>query len=230
MPWKSSIMPDIQQFITRKEEIRAGLLSYTRKAFYAIPAFTRPRILDLGCGEGVPTIELARLSDGTITGIDIDRKALIKLNEKACKSGLCGRVGTIRGTLLYIPLAAGSFDIVWSEGAINVIGFNRALSDWGTLLREGGFMALHDEQGNVKDKLEQIRLSGYKILDYFMLGSEVWFDLYFSPLQRLIDTVSSPNINDDKLNELIAEASREIAFFSKYPERSSSAFFILQKC
>jgi ubiquinone/menaquinone biosynthesis C-methylase UbiE len=50
---------------------RANLLSYTRKAFHMLPPLVEPRILDIGCGTGVATIELARLSGGIIVGVDI---------------------------------------------------------------------------------------------------------------------------------------------------------------
>ena len=46
------------------EQLRKGFLKYTRMAFQMLPKMNSPRILDIGCGTGVPTLELARLSDG----------------------------------------------------------------------------------------------------------------------------------------------------------------------
>jgi len=40
-------------------------------------------ILDIGCGSGVPTLELARLRHGQITGVDIDHACLEELARKA---------------------------------------------------------------------------------------------------------------------------------------------------
>ena len=54
------------------EGFRAVFLQYTRMAFESIPRIDNPRILDIGCGTGMPTLELAKLSNGKITGIDID--------------------------------------------------------------------------------------------------------------------------------------------------------------
>ena len=65
-----------------KEEIRKRLLKYTRKAFRMLPQMDKPRILDIGCGSGVSTLELARLTDGEITGLDIDQNALDRLKRK----------------------------------------------------------------------------------------------------------------------------------------------------
>ena len=43
-----------------RDRFREPLLKYTRKAFQLLPKLDKPRILDVGCGSGVPTIELAR--------------------------------------------------------------------------------------------------------------------------------------------------------------------------
>jgi tRNA G46 methylase TrmB len=48
----------------------------------------KPRILDIGFGSGVPTLELARLSHGDVMGIDIDQPALDEFAGKIKKAGL----------------------------------------------------------------------------------------------------------------------------------------------
>jgi predicted RNA methylase len=55
---------------------RTAFLEFTREAYLSIPPIAVPRILDAGCGTGVPTLELARLSDGEIVAVDADQKAL----------------------------------------------------------------------------------------------------------------------------------------------------------
>ena len=49
----------------------SGRDEYTQKAFEMIPPIKKPKILDIGCGPGLQTIKLAKLTDGTIIGIDI---------------------------------------------------------------------------------------------------------------------------------------------------------------
>ncbi len=59
-------------FQEKKDMIRERLNKYTKKAFQELPELNNPKILDLGCGSGIPTLELARLSHGEILGIDIE--------------------------------------------------------------------------------------------------------------------------------------------------------------
>jgi len=47
----------------------SGRDEYTQKAFEMIPTIKKPKILDIGCGPGMQTIKLAKLSDGEIIGI-----------------------------------------------------------------------------------------------------------------------------------------------------------------
>ncbi|MDD1764348.1 MAG: class I SAM-dependent methyltransferase [Methanobacteriaceae archaeon] len=65
-----------------KDHFRRKLLNYTRKAFFKLPDIENPKILDLGCGTGVPTLELARISKGQITALDNDQESLDQLNQK----------------------------------------------------------------------------------------------------------------------------------------------------
>jgi len=105
--------------------VRRYLLKYTRKAFRMLPKFHNPpRILDIGCGSGVPTMELARLSEGEVIGIDIDQPALDKLIKKTGKAGFSDRVQAINCSILGMSFPDESFDIIWSEGSIFVIGFS----------------------------------------------------------------------------------------------------------
>ena len=64
------------------EKLRQKLLKYTREAYYLLPEMDKPNILDIGCGTGIPTLELAELSNGEITGIDIDGAALDKFKKR----------------------------------------------------------------------------------------------------------------------------------------------------
>jgi ubiquinone/menaquinone biosynthesis C-methylase UbiE len=75
-------MDEEKFFLDAKEVLRANLCKYTRQAFHLLPELNKPRILDIGCGAGVPTMELAGLSSGQITGVDINQSLLDRLERK----------------------------------------------------------------------------------------------------------------------------------------------------
>jgi ubiquinone/menaquinone biosynthesis C-methylase UbiE len=219
-----------QQFQVRKDKIRKRLLKYTRKAFQMLPRIDEPRILDIGCGSGIPTLELARLSQGAvIIGIDIDQPALDKFITKIKEAGLTKRVQVVNRSILDMDFPNESFDIIWSEGSIYAIGFEKGLREWRRFLQPDGFMVVHDEQGNVTEKLEQISNCGYELLDYFILSKETWWTEYFAPLEKLITQSRGRYTDDPKVLEELHQAQEELDMFKKHPERNSSVYFIMRR-
>jgi len=218
-----------ERFINQKELIRKRLTKYSRKAFKMIPEIDKPRILDIGCGSGVSTLELARLTDGEITGLDIDQKALDRLNEKIEKAGLSYRFQVLHCSLLDMEFPDESFDIIWSEGSIFVLGFEKGLQEWRRLIRPDGFMVVHDEMGNVKKKIEQISKSGYELLGYFILDTDIWRDEYFTPLEKLINETRKKHNDVREIYGVLNQAQSEVDFFKKYPERNRSVCFVIKK-
>ena len=144
------------QFQVKKDLIRKRLLKYTRKAFRMLPKLDKPRILDVGCGSGAPTIEMARLSNGQIIGLDVNQPSLDRLTRRIEKAGLSDRVKVMKCSMVDMDFPDESFDIIWAEGSIHVVGFKRGLKEWRQFLKPKGFMAVHDEKGNVSEKLRQI--------------------------------------------------------------------------
>jgi ubiquinone/menaquinone biosynthesis C-methylase UbiE len=210
-------------------KIRKHFLKYTRKAFRMLPEMERPRILDIGCGAGIPTIELARLGQGEVTGIDIDQPALDKFNEKIKEAGLGDRITAINCSMFDMDFPDENFDIVWSEGSIYATGFAKGLREWKRLLKPDGFMVVHDEQGNVEEKLRQIPNCGYELLGYFMLSQETWQAEYFAPLEKWVAEAGATNTDDPKILEELHQAREELDMFNKSPERNSSVYFIMKK-
>ena len=90
-------------------------------------------------------------------------------------------------------------------------------------------MFIHDEQGNVKEKLEQVSNCGYELLGYFMLSKETWWTEYFAPLEKLIIESKTRHTDDPKILEELHQAQGELDMFNKNPERNSSACFIMRK-
>src|SRR4030065_309490 len=131
-------MTNVEEFETGKDLVRARLCKYTKKAFKLLPKLDSPSILDIGGGSGVSTIELAKLCDGRIVALDIDEHALNRLDAKIKKAGLSHRMKTLKRSMVDMDFPAGSFDIIWSEGSIYVVGFEKGLRDWARFLKPNG--------------------------------------------------------------------------------------------
>ena len=100
----------------------------TKKALAMIqPLPNDVRILDIGCGSGTQTIELARNTSGTITALDNHQPFLDELDRRVSREGLTERIKVVNGSMFSLDFAKESFDIIWSEGAIFIIGFEQGL-------------------------------------------------------------------------------------------------------
>lgn len=207
------------------EVLRKNFLQYTRKAFNMLPKIAYPHILDVGCGSGIPTIELAQLSNARIIGIDIDQRALEKFNEKIKKFNLSDRVKTLKCSLLDMDFPSENFDIIWAEGVIQFIGFERALNEWYRMLKNNGFIVMHDDLSEKERKLKIIPKYGYKLINYFQLPDKAWWNDYFKPLELEIEKLS---INSKKVKSLKSHI-KEINCYKKNPTKYRSMFFIMQK-
>lgn len=211
------------------DRLRSAFLKYTRKAFEILPVMDKPRILDIGCGNGIPTLELALLSDGEIIGVDIDQPALEELTEKAKKSNLGNRVKVIHCSMFELDFPDESFDIIWAEGAIAPIGFERGLKEWGRLLKKGGFMVLHDDLEGKEYKLKIIAECGYKLIDFFQLPDEAWWAEYYAPLEKRINELRAIHGEESNFLDAIKRFQDEINAYKANPRSFRSIFYILKK-
>ena len=211
------------------EKLREGFLKYTRKAFQMLPKIDSPSILDIGCGTGIPTIELAKLSEGDIIGIDIDQDALDKLNLKIEKRGLSSRVKTLNCSILELDFPDESFDVIWAEGVIKFIGFERALKEWYKMLKSNGFIVLHDDISSKEKKLNLIPQFGYILISHFQLPDDAWWADYYEPLEKRIKELCNKYNDDPKVLEAFQSNQNEIITYKKNPKAFHSIFYILKK-
>jgi len=212
-----------------KDHLREGLVKYTRKAFRTLPKMAIPYILDIGCGSGVPTMELARLSQGEVIGIDIDQPALDKFITKIKEAGLINRVQAVNRSILDMDFPDESFDIIWAEGSIAVIGFEKGLKEWRRLLKTGGFLVVHDELGDLIEKQRQISKCGYELINHFVLSEDIWWHEYYAPLEKKLNEVRAEHASDQKTIAVFNDEQREIDTFKRDPKSYRSVFFIMRK-
>ncbi|MGD8506083.1 MAG: class I SAM-dependent methyltransferase [Candidatus Bathyarchaeota archaeon] len=212
-----------------QDHFRERFNKYTRRAFQMLPKLENPRILDIGCGSGVPTIELAKLSNGKMIGIDVNQSLLDKLNRKIEEEGFSSRVKTVKRSLFEIDFPDESFDIIWAEGSIWIIGFEKGLREWRRLLKPSGFLVIHDETKTVSNKLKKISGYGYKLINHFQLPEDAWWTEYYKPLEKRIKELGM-RYKDTEALKILQKYQNEIDMVKRKPKEHSSAFYIMQKC
>lgn len=222
-------MTNLDGYRFEKDHIRENLNKYTRKAFQMLPDLNNPQILDIGCGTGVPTMELAKISNGFITGLDQDIASLNLFHRKIKKSGLTNRIRLIDGNILQIDLPEESNDIIWAEGSVFILGFRKSLLKWYQLLKPQGFLVIHDEDEDKTEKLSFIPKSGYRLIDQFELSEECWWLDYYFPLEQLIEKSRNRYPDDHELSKQLNADQQEIKKSRAGSMVLSSFFVILQK-
>lgn len=208
-------------------ELRAGFLRYTREAYARLPALDRPRILDIGCGSGSATIELARLSGSEVVGIDTDASALAQMQQRLEEVALGHRVEAVHASLFDAGFADESFDVLWEEGVLHLLEPARSMPMCHRLLRAGGFLVMHETVGWFEGIRDRLPGAGFSVIDEFLLPKRCWWTDYYAPLEARIRALRGAH-GADVASEELARHEREIALVKVDPDRFDCGFFILQ--
>ena len=211
------------------DDFRKRFNKYTKKAFQMLPKLETPHILDIGCGSGVPTLELVRLSKGNVIGIDTDQSQLGKLKKKIKDANLTYRVKALKCSLLDMKFPDESFDIIWAEGSISIIGFEKCLKEWRRFIKPNGFLVLHDEVGDLVRKLELISAYDYKLIDHFTISEDIWWTEYYYPWQKQVQEFRKKHQGNSKALAFLDSEQSEIDKFHENPKLYESVFFVMQK-
>lgn len=210
------------------DKCRANLSIYTRRAYQSLPDLDKPRILDIACGTGVPTILLAELSDGQIVAVDNDRLALKSLRAKIQSAKLTDRIEIIESDIRKLDFPTRSFDIIWAEGALWIVGFENGIGSWKRFLRPAGYLVIHDNYGDIDSKLASLSGHGFAVIELFKLEPEVWWQSYYAPLELEIEKLRGSVESDPALSAKIETIEKEIRQFREDSSRFTSAFIVAQ--
>jgi len=212
-----------------KDACRKKLNKFTIRAFQTLPKMEALSILDIGCGSGVPTLELARQCNGKIVGLDINRFLLDFLEKKIQKAGLSDRVRAVQCSMFELDFSSESFDVIWAEGSISVIGFKKGIRNWRRFIKPGGYLVVFDESKGLNEKFKHITSSGYDLIDHFEVKGETFWADYYIPLQKRINNLRIEFKEDTKALLALGKEQSEINMVKRDPSKFSSTFFIIQK-
>jgi arsenite methyltransferase len=104
------------------------------------------RVLDLGSGAGTDSLVAAQMvgEEGRVTGVDMTPQMLAKARAAAAEMD-AGNVEFVEGEAEKLPFEDGSFDVVVSNGVIDLIPDKDAVfSDLYRVLAPGGRMQIAD--------------------------------------------------------------------------------------
>ena len=208
-----------------------------------------PDILDIGCGTGAQTLVLASATSGRIIAVDLLPEFLAQLKASIADAGLQQRVSICEGDMKNLPFPDCCFDLVWSEGAAYIMGFDNALRDWKRLLKSGGFLvvseaswfkpdppaklkAFWDENypaiRSVENNLAAARAAGWETIANFHLSNEAWSEDYYGPLIKRLQEFRKANAHDKDALQIADMTDNEIRLFENYSDYYGYEFYILR--
>jgi SAM-dependent methyltransferase len=209
-----------------------------------------PAIIDLGCGVGGQTLHLAELTSGPILAVDSHARSIERLKAAAAERGLAQRVSAIVGDMARPEQPPGSFDLVWSEGALYNIGLRQALRVCRRLLRPGGYLVFSDAiwrkpdppavvkaafepdyptMGWLEDDLSAIRECGFELVGHFTLPDEAWWDDFYTPMEARIAQLRVKHAGDAEASAALDQLAQEPAMHRRYSDFYAYEFFVARR-
>ncbi len=209
-----------------------------------------PKILDIGCGPGMQTLDLARLSQGKILAIDIHQPFLDEVIARAKEAGFENDIQTEKMSMLEMDFLPEQFDLVWSEGAIYIMGFEKGFKVCRPFLKPGGYMAVteaswfkpnppqealdfwqmaYPAMGTVDENMRRIEAQGYKLIEHFHLPNSSWWEYYYKPLEKRLSQLREKYAGNQEIQDTLDEESAEITIFRQYSSYYGYEFYIAQK-
>jgi ubiquinone/menaquinone biosynthesis C-methylase UbiE len=208
------------------------------------------RIADMGCGTGGQTLTLAKNLHGHITAVDLFPEFLAELSSRAKKEGLGHRIKTLAASMENLPFGHDKFDLIWSEGAIYLMGFEKGISAWRRYLKPGGIIAVSDicwltatrpreveefwkkecpEIDTAEAKLKVLSRQGFTHLGHFILPQECWIENYYLHLQNRYEEFLKRQNHSQPAQDLVDQDRQEYKMYLKNKDYYSYGFYIAKK-
>lgn len=207
-------------------------------------------IADVGCGTGGQTMVLAQHAPGIITGIDLFETFINLFNKNAAELSLQDRVKGDVGSMDNLSFEDEELDLIWSEGAIYNIGFERGMNEWRKFVKPGGYIAVSEatwftserpaeiedfwnreypEIDTIPHKVAQMQKAGYTPVASFILPETCWLENFYAPQAKAMELFLEKYKGDVAAEDFIANQRHEEMLYNKYKEFYGYAFYIGKK-
>lgn len=205
-----------------------------------------PGIMDMGCGTGHQTLILAER--GKVTAVDIHKPFLDTLMKRAEEKNLSERITPLISSMDAIPEGMPPVDLIWSEGAVYLIGFEEGLRYWYSLVKPGGYVVVSEftrlsdnppeevfrfwsnEYPQARPVEENCRIAesiGFCCLQTCTLPVSAWTRFY-SPQKDKIMLLRGGSLTPEE-ERILNEIEQEIGIQEKYPDEYGYVFYVLQR-
>ena len=223
----------------------------TLRALSFVPGVSADwRIADLGSGTGSSAILLAKRTGARVEALDLFPAFVEKLRERAAREGVGERVTAHVASMDAPPFADAGFELVWSEGAIYNVGFEKGLAAWRRLLKPGGFVAVTDAawltderpeeiarfwneaypgMATVAERVAQLQRAGYRLVAAFTLPDACWSENFYAPQREAQRIFLERHRGNATAENLVANQRREAELWEKYRAFYGYVFFVAQK-
>jgi len=209
-----------------------------------------PAILDLGCGVGGQTLQLAELTSGRIVAIDSHAPSIERLKATLADHGLAQRVSAIVGDMSHPEQALEQFDLIWSEGALYNIGLRNALHVCHGMLRPGGYLAFTDAVWRKENPPPEVKASfdldyptmawldddvatikdcGFELVGHFTLPDEAWWDDFYTPMIDRIAALRGIYADDADALAILDQLAEEPELHRRYSDFYAYEFFVARR-
>ena len=241
----------ICEYFSTVERQGPGSPEITLKALSFIDNLTdESRIADIGCGTGGQTMTLAKQAPGRITGLDLFPEFVQIFNRNAERLNFQDRVKGIVGSMDNLPFQKEELDLIWSEGAIYNIGFQRGLNEWREFLKTGGYIAVSEaswftderpaeindfwmdaypEIDTIPNKVAQMQEAGYIPVSTFILPETCWTEHFYAPQIAAQEKFLTKCAGNKTAAELISNQRHEMRLYDKYKSFYGYVFYIGKK-
>jgi ubiquinone/menaquinone biosynthesis C-methylase UbiE len=238
----------IYEYFSNTERQGPGSPEITLKALSFIEGLTEEsKIADIGCGTGGQTRVLAQNTPCEIIGVDLWRDFINQFNQNVQNNHFQDRMKGVVGDMKNLPFQEQEFDLIWSEGAIYNIGFERGLNEWRKFLKQGGYIAVSEntwfteerpaeiqefwdkaypEIDTVSNKVAQVQKAGYLPVATFVVPETCWTDYYYAQAPQMEASFLKKYNGNKAAEELIAAERYEVELYRKYKAYYGYVFYI----
>ncbi|MDD5766398.1 MAG: class I SAM-dependent methyltransferase [Candidatus Marinimicrobia bacterium] len=237
----------IYEYFSNTDRQGPGNTKETLKALSFIDGLTeKSKIADIGCGTGGQTMTLGQNTPCEIIGIDVWQDFINKFNQNSLKQNFQNRVKGIVGNMENLPFQEEELDLIWSEGSIYNIGFERGLKEWRKFLKIGGYIAItentwfseerpdeiqefwqkaYPEIDTIPNKVAQMQKAGYLPIATYMLPETIWTD-YYTKQALNIDSFIKKHKGNKTVEEFVSSQRYEAELYNKYKAYYGYMFYI----